>query len=71
MYCTTPSGTRYHTGSPRWVRARQSVEEIYNQLVSDADKTADFPLGLTDGFALTQHDWLEAHCRPAPPEGGA
>src|SRR5215213_1460561 len=26
MYWTTPSGTRYHTGSPRPVRARQSVE---------------------------------------------
>src|SRR5512141_2764945 len=28
MYCTTPSGTRYHTGSPRIVRRRQSVELI-------------------------------------------
>ena len=40
--------------------ARQSVEEIYNQLASNADKAADFPFGLTNGFALTQFDWLEA-----------
>ena len=28
MYWTTPSGTRYQTGSPRRVRGRHSVEEI-------------------------------------------
>ena len=28
MYWTTPSGTRYQTGSPRIVRRRQSVELI-------------------------------------------
>ena len=28
MYWTTPSGTRYQTGSPRRVRSRQSVDEI-------------------------------------------
>ena len=28
MYCTTPSGTRYQTGSPRATRSRQSVEEM-------------------------------------------
>ena len=28
MYWTTPSGTRYQTGSPPWTRARQSVELI-------------------------------------------
>ena len=28
MYCTTPSGTRYQTGSPLWARARHSVDEI-------------------------------------------
>ena len=28
MYCTTPSGTRYHTGSPRPARSRHSVEEM-------------------------------------------
>ena len=28
MYWTTPSGTRYHTGKPRRVRSRQSVDEI-------------------------------------------
>ena len=34
MYCTTPSGTRYQTGSPRAVRARQSVEEIASAGIS-------------------------------------
>src|SRR5450759_563015 len=28
MYCTTPSGTRYQTGSPSATRERQSVELI-------------------------------------------
>ena len=28
MYWTTPSGTRYQTGSPLWTRERQSVELI-------------------------------------------
>src|SRR5690606_26937891 len=28
MYCTTPSGTKYHTGKPRPTRSRHSVEEI-------------------------------------------
>ena len=28
MYWTTPSGTRYQTGSPRRLRSRQSVEEM-------------------------------------------
>ena len=28
MYWTTPSGTRYQTGSPAWTRSRQSVELI-------------------------------------------
>jgi hypothetical protein len=26
MYCTTPSGTRYQTGSPAATRSRQPVE---------------------------------------------
>ena len=34
MYCTTPSGTRYHTGSPRRLRVRQSVEEIASAGIS-------------------------------------
>ena len=28
MYCTTPSGTRYQTGTPRRTRSRQSLLEI-------------------------------------------
>ena len=34
MYCTTPSGTRYQTGSPRRVRSRQSVEEMASAGIS-------------------------------------
>ena len=34
MYWTTPSGTRYQTGSPRLVRSRQSVEEIASAGIS-------------------------------------
>jgi len=33
---------------------------LYNQRAPDERKLSDFPLGLTDSFALTQHDWLEA-----------
>jgi predicted dehydrogenase len=36
------------------------VEAIYNDVVSDTTRSLDFPLGLTDGFAMTQFDWLEA-----------
>jgi len=28
MYCTTPSGTKYHTGLPSATRRRQSDDEI-------------------------------------------
>ena len=28
MYWTTPSGTKYHTGKPRFTRLRQSVDDI-------------------------------------------
>ena len=34
MYWTTPSGTRYQTGSPRRLRSRQSVEEIASAGIS-------------------------------------
>src|SRR5690625_6692804 len=34
MYCTTPSGTRYQTGSPRSTRLRQSVEEMASAGIS-------------------------------------
>ena len=34
MYWTTPSGTRYQTGSPRCLRSRQSLEEIANAGIS-------------------------------------
>jgi predicted dehydrogenase len=39
---------------------RQLVEAVYDESVSEAERSVDFPLGLTDGFALTQLDWLEA-----------
>ena len=34
MYCTTPSGTRYQTGSPLARRSRHSVEEIASAGIS-------------------------------------
>ena len=34
MYWTTPSGTRYQTGSPRCLRSRQSVDEIASAGIS-------------------------------------
>ena len=34
MYWTTPSGTRYQTGSPRRLRSRQSVEQIASAGIS-------------------------------------
>ena len=33
MYCTTPSGTRYHTGSPACTRFRHSVDEIASAVI--------------------------------------
>lgn len=41
-------------------KERQSVETIYSQAISESDREADFPRGLTNGFALTQLDWLRA-----------
>jgi predicted dehydrogenase len=40
--------------------SRQLVETFYDDSVSDEDRSKDFPRGLTDGFALTQLDWLES-----------
>jgi 1,5-anhydro-D-fructose reductase (1,5-anhydro-D-mannitol-forming) len=40
--------------------SRQLVETIYDESVSDKDRSQDFPLGLVDGFALTQLNWLES-----------
>ena len=34
MYCTTPSGTRYQTGSPAATRARHSVDEMASAGIS-------------------------------------
>ena len=34
MYWTTPSGTRYQTGSPRSLRSRQSDDEIASAGIS-------------------------------------
>jgi hypothetical protein len=45
MYCTTPSGTRYQTGSPARTRARQSVDEIASAGISrHADPVARQPV---------------------------
>ena len=34
MYCTTPSGTRYQTGSPAATRLRHSLDEIASAGIS-------------------------------------
>ena len=34
MYCTIPSGTRYHVGNPDAVRSRQAVDEIASAGIS-------------------------------------
>ena len=46
MYWTTPSGTRYQTGSPRRCRSRQSVEEIASAGISTI-------VTLSDGIAAS------------------
>ena len=37
MYCTTPSGTRYQTGSPAATRLRHSLEEMASAGISTRD----------------------------------
>jgi hypothetical protein len=42
MYCTTPSGTRYQTGSPAATRFRHSLDEMASAGISTRDT---FPSG--------------------------
>ena len=44
------------------------LAKLYAREADDARKARDFPLGLDDAFALTQHDWLEAVRRRCEPE---
>jgi hypothetical protein len=37
MYWTMPSGTRYHTGSPRRTRSRHAVEEMASAGISTSE----------------------------------
>ena len=41
-------------------QTRHELASLYNEGATEERKRHDFPLGLTDSFALTQHDWLEA-----------
>ncbi|MEM7146487.1 MAG: Gfo/Idh/MocA family oxidoreductase [Verrucomicrobiota bacterium] len=46
----------------------ESLEGLYEAGASEARKARDRPKGLTDDFALAQHDWLEAIRRGGQPE---
>ena len=41
---------------------------LYEQGCPAARKASDFPLGLTDTFALAQYEWLRAVRERRPPE---
>lgn len=45
-----------------------NLAELYEQHCPPDRKARDFPLGLTDAFALAQYEWLEAVRRRRPPE---
>jgi predicted dehydrogenase len=48
-----------------------NLARLYEERCDAARKARDFPLGLTDTFALTQYDWLDAvRCRRAPETSG-
>ncbi len=44
------------------------LADLYEQQCPAERKARDFPLGLTDTFALAQHEWLEAIRRRREPE---
>jgi hypothetical protein len=50
------------------VGSSESLARLYEQACEPARKAKDFPLGLSDTFALTQYDWLEAVRRRRQPE---
>ncbi len=45
-----------------------SLAELYERECPPDRKARDFPLGLSDTFALAQYEWLEAVRRRRPPE---
>ena len=44
------------------------LADLYEADATAERKTIDFPLGLSDSFALTQHDWLESIRRQRQPQ---
>lgn len=44
------------------------LADLYEQACPAARKAKDFPLGLTDTFALAQYEWLQAVRERRPPE---
>lgn len=48
--------------------SRHGLAEIYEARCSSEEQATRFPLGLTDDFALNQHDWLEAIRHHREPE---
>ncbi|MEK6237582.1 MAG: Gfo/Idh/MocA family oxidoreductase [Planctomycetales bacterium] len=47
---------------------KAALSELFEREAGDELKQRYFPLGLSDGFALNHHDWLEAIRRKRPPE---
>jgi predicted dehydrogenase len=47
---------------------RASLAELYRTQADPSLQAAQFPLGLEDSFALSQHDWLEAIRHSRQPE---
>jgi predicted dehydrogenase len=39
---------------------KQALADLYAEGASAEQQVSDFPLGLQDSFALTQHDWLQS-----------
>jgi len=48
--------------------AVEKLAEFYDQHCPAARRAKEFPRGLTDSFALTQYDWLDAVRQGRPPE---
>lgn len=45
-----------------------SLEELYERFCSPAQKKKDSPMGLSNDFSLSQHDWMEAIRKGQLPE---
>ena len=50
---------------------RRDIANLYDEGESPEQRAAHFPLGLSDAFALNQHDWLEAIRHEREAETGA